>query len=332
MKQNKKLLALLLVLVIAFTSLALVACADKKGDGDQSKKVVRISTTTSVNDSGLMAYLQPYFKADTGYDWEIASAGTGAAIKAAQNGNADVILVHSKKSEEAFVSEGFARVVDGYKSERVSFMYNYFVLVGPNNDPAGVESAATVKTAFANIKDGSHPFISRGDKSGTHNKEVTLWPSGTLNKDGSNDINDIPAAIRNDPEKNPTGWYYSTGLGMGACLTMANETNAYVLTDKATFLSFKNNPDGDKIRNLKILKESDNDLKNTYSMLAVNPNAPFIGLDGKALPEGQVKIDTTAADVFVKWMTSEHAKALIAFYGETKYGGSLFTLMDGYLK
>lgn len=332
MKQNKKMLALLLVLVIAFTSLALVACADKKGDGDQSKKVVRISTTTSVNDSGLMAYLQPYFKADTGYDWEIASAGTGAAIKAAQNGNADVILVHSKKSEEAFVSEGFARVVDGYKSERVSFMYNYFVLVGPNNDPAGVESAATVKTAFANIKDGSHPFISRGDKSGTHNKEVTLWPSGTLNKDGSNDINDIPAAIRNDPEKNPTGWYYSTGLGMGACLTMANETNAYVLTDKATFLSFKNNPDGDKIRNLKILKESDNDLKNTYSMLAVNPNAPFIGLDGKALPEGQVKIDTTAADVFVKWMTSEHAKALIAFYGETKYGGSLFTLMDGYLK
>lgn len=332
MKQNKKLLALLLVLVIAFTSPALVACADKKGDGDQSKKVVRISTTTSVNDSGLMAYLQPYFKADTGYDWEIASAGTGAAIKAAQNGNADVILVHSKKSEEAFVSEGFARVVDGYKSERVSFMYNYFVLVGPNNDPAGVESAATVKTAFANIKDGSHPFISRGDKSGTHNKEVTLWPSGTLNKDGSNDINDIPAAIRNDPEKNPTGWYYSTGLGMGACLTMANETNAYVLTDKATFLSFKNNPDGDKIRNLKILKESDNDLKNTYSMLAVNPNAPFIGLDGKALPEGQVKIDTTAADVFVKWMTSEHAKALIAFYGETKYGGSLFTLMGGYLK
>lgn len=332
MKQNKKLLALLLVLVIAFTSLALVAC-NKDGDkgGDQAKKVVRISTTTSVNDSGLMAYLQPYFKADTGYDWEISSAGTGAAIKAAQYGNADVILVHSKKSEEAFVSEGFARVVDGYKSERVSFMYNYFVLVGPNGDPAGVESAATVKTAFANIKDGTHPFISRGDKSGTHNKEVTLWPGGTLKKDGSNDINDIPAAILNTKD-NPSGWYYSAGQGMGACLTMANEKNAYVLTDKATFLSYKNNPDGDKLPNLKILYEADNDLKNTYSMLAVKPNAPFIGLDGKALPEGQVKIDTTAADVFVKWMTSEHAKALIAFYGETKYGGSLFSLMDGYLK
>ncbi|MDY3713335.1 MAG: hypothetical protein SO123_02605, partial [Eubacteriales bacterium] len=112
-----------------------------------------------------------------------------------------------------------------------------------------------------------------------------------------------------------------------------NEKNAYILTDKATFLSFKNNPDGDKIRNLEILKESDNDLKNTYSMIAVKPDAPFVNsLTGKALPAGQVKIDTTAADVFVKWMTSEHAKALIAFYGETKYGGSLFTLMDGYLK
>ena len=334
MKQNKKLLALLLVLVIAFTSLALVAC-NKDGDkgGDQAKKVVRVSTTTSVNDSGLMAYLQPYFKADTGYDWEIASAGTGPAIAAATYGNADVILVHSKKSEEAFVSEGFARVVDGYKSERVSFMYNYFVLVGPKTDPAKAATAATVKDAFKSIADGKHLFVSRGDKSGTHNKEVTLWPSGTLNKDGSNDINDIPATIRNDPKDNPTGWYYSTGLGMGACLTMANETNAYVLTDKATFLSYKNNPDGDKLPNLKILYEADNDLKNTYSMLAVKPNAPFVdSVTGKALPAGQVKIDTTAADVFVKWMTSEHAKALIAFYGETKYGGSLFTLMDGYLK
>ena len=138
-------------------------------------------------------------------------------------------------------------------------------------------------------------------------------------------------ACNKDKGKEP-GWYISAGQGMGACLNIANEKNAYVLTDKATFLSYKNNPDGDKLPNLKILYEADNDLKNTYSMLAVKPNAPFFGLDGKALPEGQVKIDTTAADVFVKWMTSEHAKALIAFYGETKYGGSLFTLMGGYLK
>ena len=196
MKQNKKLLALLLVLVIAFTSLALVAC-NKDGDkgGDQAKKVVRVSTTTSVNDSGLMAYLQPYFKADTGYDWEISSAGTGAAIKAAQYGNADVILVHSKKAEDEFVKAGFARIVDGFKAERISFMYNYFVLVGPKTDPAKVATAATVKDAFKSIADGKHLFVSRGDTSGTHNKEVTLWPSGTLKKDGSNDINDIPESI-----------------------------------------------------------------------------------------------------------------------------------------
>lgn len=334
MKSNKKLLALLLVLVIAFTSLALVACQPGNGGGVKpgadTKKVVRISTTTSVNDSGLMAYLQPYFKADTGYDWEIASAGTGAAIAAATYGNADVILVHSKKSEEEFVAGGFTRVVDGYKSDRVSFMYNYFVLVGPKTDPAHAKDAATVKDAFKGISDGKHPFISRGDKSGTHNKEVTLWDESVGIKD--NDVKKIPTEILNT-DKNPTGWYYSTGQGMGACLTMANEKNGYVLTDKATFLSYKNDPKGDKVPNLEILYEEDNSLKNTYSMLAVKPDAPFVdSLTGKALPAGQVKIDTTAADVFVKWMTSEHAKALISFYGETKYGGSLFTLMDGYLK
>ena len=343
MKQNKKLLALLLVLVIAFTSLALVACADKKGDGDQAKKVVRISTTTSVNDSGLMAYLQPYFKADTGYDWEIASAGTGAAIAAAEYGNADVILVHAKDSEDAFVKKGFARIVDGYKSERVSFMYNYFVLVGPTNDPANVKNANNVMDAFANIASNKKTFISRGDASGTHDKEVKLWPAELgipkVNvKKNPEDISLIPEAVRS--------WYTSAGQGMGACLTMANEQSAYVLTDKATYLSFKNNPDGDQLPNLSLLYEANlvepgtvnpdkpiQDLKNTYSILAVNPAAPFVdSITGKALPAGQVKIDTTAADVFVKWMTSEHAKALISFYGETKYGGSLFSLMGGYLK
>lgn len=331
MKQNKKLLALLLVLVIAFTSLALVAC-NKGGDkgNDQAKKVVRISTTTSVNDSGLMAYLQPYFKADTGYDWEIASAGTGAAIKAAKYGNADVILVHEQSSEETFVTEGFSRVVDGYKSERVSFMYNYFVLVGPTTDPANVKNATNVKDAFANIASNEKTFISRGDASGTHKKEVKLWPESL--KIPAADVKSDPTAIEQIPE-GVRKWYTSIGQGMGACLTMANEKNAYVLTDKATFLSFKNNPDGDKLPNLKILYEADNDLKNTYSILAVKPDAPFVdSVTGKALPAGQVKIDTTAADVFVKWMTSEHAKALISFYGETKYGGSLFTLMGGYLK
>ena len=207
-------------------------------------------------------------------------------------------------------------------------MYNFFVLVGPSSDPAGSKSAATVKDAFANIASAKQPFISRGDQSGTHNKEWTLWPESVGLKD--NKVENIPSEILNS-SSNPDGWYYSAGQGMGACLTMAKEKNAYVLTDKATFLSYKNNPEGDKLPNLEILYEADNDLKNTYSILAVKPDAPFVSsTTGEALPAGTVKIDTTAADVFVNWMTSEHAKALIAFYGETTYGGSLFYLMSGY--
>lgn len=163
---------------------------------DDERTAIRISTTTSVNDSGLMQYLHEEFKKDNPtYKWEISSAGTGAAINAAKYGNADVILVHSKKAEDEFVKAGFARIVNGFKAERISFMYNYFVLVGPKPDPAKAATAATVKDAFKSIADGKHLFVSRGDKSGTHNKEVTLWPSGTLKKDGSNDINDIPESI-----------------------------------------------------------------------------------------------------------------------------------------
>ncbi|MEG2456360.1 MAG: substrate-binding domain-containing protein, partial [Clostridia bacterium] len=318
---------LLLIVIMTMSFFAFTACG--KTPAPESQKVVRISTTTSVNDSGLMAYLEPYFKADTGYVWEIASAGTGAAIASATYGNADVILVHSKSSEEKFVTDGYASKVAGYNNERVSFMYNFFVLVGPKADPAKTNDAATVKDAFANIASTNSPFISRGDKSGTHNKEWTLWPK-TVGIT-SNDVSKIPSAILNN-DKNPTGWYYSAGQGMGACLTMANEKSAYCLTDKATFLSFANDKAGNKLPNLEIVYEADKDLKNTYSMIAVNPNAKFLSsVDKTELPAGTVKIDAAAAKVFMDWMTSEHAKALISFYGETKYGGSLFSLMNGYL-
>lgn len=330
MKKGSKILSLLLVLVLAISCVfALAACDKEDNKVVAEEKIVRISTTTSVNDSGLMAYLQPYFEKDTGYKWEIASAGTGAAINAAKYGNADVILVHSKKSEEAFVSEGFARKVEGFDSERISFMYNYFVLVGPTADPAGAKTAATVKDAFSAIANNKSLFVSRGDQSGTHNKEWTLWPSSVGLTD--NVVANIPQSILYS-ESNPAGWYISAGQGMGACLTMANEKNAYCLTDKATFLSYKNDPAGDKLANLSILYEADKDLKNTYSMIAVKADAPFVSAtDNAVLPAGTVKIDTAAADVFVNWMMSEHAKALIAFYGTTKFGGNLFTLngLDG---
>ena len=321
MKKSVKILALFCILVLALSCVLLTAC-------DKPEKVVRISTTTSVNDSGLMEYLRPSFEADTGYKWEIASAGTGAAIAAATYGNADVILVHSKKSEEEFVSGGFSYVVEGYKSERVSFMHNFFVLVGPSSDPAGVKTVkatenTTVKDAFTAIADTESKFISRGDKSGTHNKEITLWPESVGIVD--NNVAGIPESIRS--------WYLSLGQGMGACLTAANEQNAYVLTDKATFLSYKNASDGDKLPQLEILWEEDAAMKNTYSILCVDPDAPFVSAEtGEVLPKGEVKINKTAAEVFLKWMTGERASQLIAEYGVAQYGEGLFTLDTGYLK
>ena len=143
----------------------------------EETKVIRLSTTTSVKDSGLLGYLLPEFESAYGYTVEVQSAGTGKAIAAAKNGNADLILVHSKSQEEDFVNAGFGRVVDGFSAERVSFIYNYFVLCGPSKDPASVAKAASVLDAFAAIAEGKHTFISRGDGSGTHTKELSLWPA-----------------------------------------------------------------------------------------------------------------------------------------------------------
>lgn len=192
----------------------------------EETKVIRLSTTTSVNDSGLLGYLLPVFESTYGYTVEVQSAGTGKAINAAKFGNADLILVHSKSQEEAFVAEGFARIVDGFESERISFIYNYFVLCGPSADPAGVKDCASVLDAFAAIADGKYTFVSRGDASGTHTKELSLWPESL--------------GITKEAESfaNYTDWYVSANAGMGACLVMAEEMGAYILTDKATFLTF----------------------------------------------------------------------------------------------
>ena len=192
----------------------------------EETKIIRLSTTTSVNDSGLLGYLLPIFEDAYGYTVEVQSAGTGKAINAAKFGNADLILVHSKSQEEAFVEAGFARIVDGFETERISFLYNYFVLCGPSADPAGVRDCASVLDAFAAIADGKYTFISRGDASGTHTKELSLWPEAL--------------GITKEPESfaGYTDWYTSANAGMGACLVMAEEMGAYILTDKATFLTF----------------------------------------------------------------------------------------------
>lgn len=192
----------------------------------EETKTIRLSTTTSVKDSGLLDYLLPVFQSEYGYEVEVQSAGTGKAIAAAKYGNADLILVHSKSQETSFVEEGFARVVDGFEAERVSFIYNYFVLCGPSADPAGAAACATVKDAFAAIAEGKFVFISRGDGSGTHTKELSLWPE------------DLGITAEAESFADYTDWYVSANAGMGACLVMAEQMGGYILTDKATFLTF----------------------------------------------------------------------------------------------
>ncbi len=189
-------------------------------------RTIRLSTTTSVNDSGLLGSILPVFEEKYGYTVEIQSAGTGKAIAAAQYGNADLILVHAKAKEEEFVEKGFARVLEGFEAERMSFLYNFFVLCGPSEDPAKVAECETAADAFAAIAEGKQPFISRGDGSGTHTKELSLWPKEL-------GITEEAASF-----EGYTDWYISANAGMGACLVMAEEMGAYILTDKATYLTF----------------------------------------------------------------------------------------------
>ncbi len=199
----------------------------KIAEATEDTKLIHMSTTTSVNDSGLLQYLEPLFEGAYGYDLEWESAGTGKAIASAQAGNADLIFVHAKSQEEEFVSKGFARVVDGFATERLSFMYNFFVLCGPK-DAKGFDEL-DVKAAFKKIADEKLPFVSRGDKSGTHTKELSLWPEEL----GITDEATTFEAYQD--------WYISANAGMGVCLSMANEKGAFILSDKATFLTFEAN-------------------------------------------------------------------------------------------
>lgn len=277
----KKLLALLLAFAMAFCFAACGGETPETPDAPENP-VIRMSTTTSVNDSGLLPYLLPVFEEATGYTVEVQSAGTGAAIQKAVDGNADLILVHSKASEETFVN-------DGYGIERIPFMYNYFVVVGPAADPAGIKGSANAAEAFEKIEEAEAAFVSRGDESGTHKAELKIWGD------------DVPEA---DDE-----WYISAGQGMGACLTMASEKGAYCLTDKATFLSNKADLD------LEIILAEGDDMKNTYSLIECNPEK----IDG---------INTEGAKALIEWLTGDEASALIEKYGEDQYGEALFYLIE----
>jgi tungstate transport system substrate-binding protein len=237
----------------------------------QDKSIV-VSSTTSTQDSGLFGYILPLFKQKTGIEVKVVAQGTGQALDTGRRGDADVVFVHAKLAEEKFLAEG-----EGVK--RYPVMYNDFVLIGPKSDPAGIKGMKDVAKALETIKNKQAPFISRGDKSGTHIAELTLW-----NKDAGIDI---------EKEKGP--WYKSIGQGMGAALNTAAASNAYVLSDRGTWISFKNKGD------LVIAVEGDKRLFNQYGIMLVNP-----------AKHPNVKKDLGQA--FIDWLISPEGQKIIANY------------------
>ncbi len=211
------------------------------GNAFAQEKSIVVASTTSTQDSGLFGHLLPMFKAKTGIDVKVVAQGTGQALDTGRRGDADVVFVHAKPAEEKFVAEGF-----GVK--RYPVMYNDFILVGPKGDPAGIKGTKDIVAALTAIKAKGADFISRGDKSGTHQAELNLWKV---------------AGIDIARDKGP--WYKEIGQGMGAALNTASASNAYVLADRGTWLSFKNRGD------LMIAVEGDKRLFNQYGIMLVNP-------------------------------------------------------------
>ena len=237
----------------------------------QDKSIV-VSSTTSTQDSGLFGHILPLFKQKTGIEVKVIAQGTGQALDTGRRGDADVVFVHAKSAEEKFLAEG-----QGVK--RYPVMYNDFVLIGPKSDPAGVKGMKDVAKALQMIKDKQVPFISRGDRSGTHLAELALW-----NKNAGIDI---------EKEKGP--WYKSIGQGMGAALNTAGASNAYVLSDRGTWISFKNKGD------LVITVEGDKRLFNQYGVMLVNPQK-----------HPNVKKDL--GQQFIDWLLSPEGQKAIADY------------------
>lgn len=272
------------ILLSVLLTLSLVGCskADSGSKSETSTKEARsmiLATTTSTQDSGLLDYLLPEFKKDTGIDVKVVAKGTGEALKLGQNGDADCLLVHAKAQEETFIKNGFGLY-------RYDVMYNDFILVGPKEDPAKIKEKAPndAVQALKLISQSKSTFISRGDESGTHTKEKSIWKSAAIEPKGD--------------------WYISAGKGMGAVLQMADEKKSYTLTDRATYLSMK-----DKLQ-LEIVTEKSKDLYNQYGVIMINPE--------------KNKIKEKEAKEFIDWMVSEKGQKLIGEYGKEKYGQSLF--------
>ena len=256
--------------LVAAALLAALATPTFAQDKSTQGKSIIVSSTTSTQDSGLFGHLLPLFKAKTGIDVKVVAQGTGQALDTGRRGDADVVFVHAKAQEEKFVAEGF-----GVK--RMPVMYNDFVLIGPKADPAGIKGKS-VDDALKAIQTRNASFISRGDRSGTHSAELNLWKAAGI-----------------DIAKDKGPWYKEIGQGMGAALNTAGASGGYVLSDRATWISFKNKGD------LDILVEGDKKLFNQYGVILVNPaKHPSIKQD--------------LGQSFVDWLVSAEGQRAIADY------------------
>ena len=249
--------------------IALVGAATFSGQGVAQEKSIVVASTTSAQDSGLFDYLLPIFKQKTGIAVKIIAVGTGQALEIGRQGDADVVFVHAKPMEVGFIAEG-------YGVQRHAVMYNDFVLIGPKSDPAGIRGTKYAADALQMIKEKQSLFISRGDRSGTHFKELMLW-----NKDASINI-----------EKEGGKWYKSIGRGMSAALNTAAAMAAYVLSDRSTWIGFRNKGD------LEILVQGDRQLFNQYGVMLVNhPN-----------------VKKVLGQAFIDWLVSTDGQQTIANY------------------
>jgi tungstate transport system substrate-binding protein len=268
-------------LFLAVICLALVACL-LPASSLAEEKVLTMATTTSTDNTGLLDYLAPKFKEATGIELKWTATGTGKALKLGENCDVDILMVHAPAAEKKFVADGFG-------VDRREIMYNDFVIIGPADDPAGIQGKS-IKDALAMLEAKQAVFTSRGDNSGTHQKELSLWKSAGL-----------PV-----PEKQ--SWYVQTGQGMLATINIAAERNGYTMTDRGTYIKYEDNLKGNPP--LKILVEGDAALLNQYAVIAVNPKHC-----------AKVKYDT--AELFIKWITGAQAQQLIKDF--KLLGKQLFT-------
>jgi tungstate transport system substrate-binding protein len=258
---------------IALATAGLIAAIAPASAQDRS---IVVSSTTSTQDSGLFGHLLPLIKKKTGIDVRVVSQGTGQALDTGRRGDADVVFVHARTQEEKFVAEGF-----GVK--RYPVMYNDFVLIGPKSDPAGIKGGKDIVAALTKIKEKGAPFISRGDKSGTHSAELNLWKAAGIE-------------IAKEKEAKTLGpWYKEIGQGMGAALNTASASDAYVLADRGTWISFKNRGD------LEIAIQGDKRLFNQYGVILVNP-------------EKHKTVKATEGQAFIDWLISPEGQTAIGDY------------------